>query len=184
MALKEAAGGAVVILAGDEMGSGVLITADGYLLTNEHVAGPRTVTVRWPDGGETAGEVVRGDTRRDVALMKVASAKRRPLAIRRPPVDLGETVYAIGTPRPTPPDTLTRGVVSATRKLDGQTFIQSDVAITHGNSGGPLLDEKGAVVGLADLTVDASNGSTINFFIPIDDALRSSGAETPGGGPV
>jgi serine protease Do len=168
-------GGAVVIFAGDEMGSGVLISSDGYILTNQHVAkGPGHVRIRWADGGETDGEVVRSDAHRDVALIKVAAAKGRPLAIRRTPVDLGETVYAIGTPMSDAyQNTVTRGIVSATRKLDGQSFIQSDAGATHGNSGGPLVDEKGAVVGLADLTVDASNGSTINFFIPIGEALEA-----------
>lgn len=58
------------------------------------------------------------------------------------------------------------------RTLEGESFIQSDAPITHGNSGGPLLDAKGAVVGLSDLGMDPSLGSTINFFIPIDDALK------------
>lgn len=175
MALKEAVGGAVVIFVGDEMGSGVLISPDGYILTNQHVAkGASHVRIRWADGGEADGEVVRADARRDVALIKVATPKGRPLALRRTPVDLGETVYAIGTPMSDAyQNTVTRGIVSALRTLDGQSFIQSDAGATHGNSGGPLVDEKGAVVGLADLTVDASNGSTINFFIPIGEALQA-----------
>ena len=182
LALKEAVGGAVVIFSDDDMGSGVLISADGYILTNQHVAGSSGhVRIRWADGAETAGEVVRADKRRDVALIKVAQAKGRPLAIRRAPVDVGETVYAIGTPLDEAyQNTVTRGIVSATRKLDGQAFIQSDAGMTHGNSGGPLVDQKGAVVGLADLTVDASKGSTINFFIPIAEALKAL-ALTPAG---
>ena len=173
MALKEAVSGAVVIFAGDEMGSGVLISPDGYILTNQHVAGAAgSVRIRWLDGSESVGQVVRTDKRRDVALIKVEAPKGRPLAIRRTPAELGETVYAIGTPMSDAyQNTVTRGIVSATRKLDGQSFIQSDAGATHGNSGGPLVDEKGALIGLADLTVDASNGSTINFFIPIDEAL-------------
>ena len=175
LALKEAIGGAVVIFSDDDMGSGVLISPDGYILTNQHVAGSSgQVRIRWADGAESAGQVVRADKRRDVALIKVDQAKGRPLAIRRSPVDVGETVYAIGTPMTEAyQNTVTRGIVSATRQLDGQTFIQSDAGMTHGNSGGPLVDEKGAVVGLADLTVDASKGSTINFFIPIDEALKA-----------
>lgn len=175
MALKEAVSGAVVIFAGDEMGSGVLISPDGYILTNQHVVGAAgSVRIRWLDGSESVGQLIRTDKRRDVALIKVEAPKGRPLAIRRTPVDLGETVYAIGTPMSDAyQNTVTRGIVSALRKLDGQSFIQSDAGATHGNSGGPLVDEKGAVVGLADLTVDASNGSTINFFIPIDEALEA-----------
>lgn len=174
LTLTDAAKGAVVIFAGSGMGSGVLISADGYILTNHHVAGESgRVRVRWADGSETVGQVLRSDRRRDVALIKVDAPKGRPLAIRRTPVDLGETVFAIGTPLSDElQNTVTRGIVSATRKLDGQTFIQSDAGMTHGNSGGPLVDEKGAVVGLADLTSDNSKGSTLNFFIPINEALK------------
>lgn len=173
LALQDAANGAVTIFAGDGMGSGVLISPDGYILTNHHVASAGRVRVRWPDHSESVGQVVRADSRRDVALIKVDAPKGRPLTLRRSPVDLGETVYAIGTPlRDELQNTVTRGVVSGMRTMDGESFIQSDAPITHGNSGGPLLDEKGAVVGLSDLGTDPALGSTINFFIPIDDALK------------
>ncbi|MGH6910440.1 MAG: S1C family serine protease [Phenylobacterium sp.] len=177
MPLGQAAQGVVSILAGSTLGSGVLITGDGYLLTNEHVTGrAKTVTVRWPDGSETPGEVVRADKRRDVALVKTEPPKLRPLAIRRRPVTLAETVYAIGTPRETDfAGTLTRGVVSTVQRvIDGQPYIQSDVAITHGNSGGPLLDEKGAVVGLSVLIYEPGGvPQNINFFVPIEEALKA-----------
>jgi S1-C subfamily serine protease len=177
MPLGQAAQGVVSILAGSTLGSGVLVTGDGYLLTNEHVTGrAKTVTVRWPDGSETPGEVVRADRRRDVALVKTAPPKLRPLAIRRRPVTLAETVYAIGTPRETDfAGTLTRGVVSTVQRvIDGQPYIQSDVAITHGNSGGPLLDERGAVVGLSVLIYEPGGvPQNINFFVPIEEALKA-----------
>jgi S1-C subfamily serine protease len=175
--LGQAARGVVSILAGSTLGSGVLITRDGYLLTNEHVVGrAKTVTVRWPDGSQTPGEVVRTDARRDVALVKTAPPDVRPLTIRRRPVTLAETVYAIGTPRETDfAGTLTRGVVSTVQRvIDGQSYIQSDVAITHGNSGGPLLDEKGAVVGLSVLIYEPGGvPQSINFFVPIEEALKA-----------
>jgi len=176
-AIKEAAKGAVIVFAGDGSGSGVLISADGYILTNHHVAGESgRVRIRWSDGSESLGDVVEADRRRDVALIKVATAEGAPLAIRGAPVDVGETVYSIGAPLGEElQNTVTRGIVSATRMIEGQPFIQSDTPVTHGNSGGPLLDEKGAVVGLSDLGMDPSLGSTLNFFIPIQDALRALG---------
>jgi S1-C subfamily serine protease len=184
MPFGQAAQGVVSILAGSTLGSGVLITADGYLLTNEHVVGrAKTVTVRWPDGTETPGVVVRADKRRDVALVKTEPPKLRPLAIRRRPVTLAETVYAIGTPRETDfAGTLTRGVVSTVhRVIDGQAYIQSDVAIAHGNSGGPLLDERGAIVGLSVLIYEPGGvPQNINFFVPIDEALKALAIQ-PGG---
>ncbi len=177
MPLEQAARGVVSIITGKSLGSGLLITADGYLLTNAHVVGAASaVTVRWPDGVETPGAVVRIEPRRDVALVKTDPPGVRPLAIRRRPVALAETVFAIGTPRETQfAGTLTRGVVSTSQRvIGGQTFIQSDVAITHGDSGGPLLDEKGWVVGVTQSTYEPGGVSqNINFFIPIDEALKA-----------
>ena len=116
------------------------------------------------------------DARRDVALIKAESRGRRPLAVRRAPVVLGEGVFAIGTPlEETLQNTMTKGIVSAQQRVfDGLPFIQSDVGVTHGNSGGPLLDEKGAVIGLTASGREI-NGAPVglNFFIPIDDALKA-----------
>ena len=166
----------VSIFAGDGMGSGVLVSPDGYILTNHHVAGDAgRVRVRWADGTETVGEVVRADRRRDVALVKVAPTTTPALAIRHTEVEVGETVFAIGTPLDKNlSGTLTRGVVSAHRIREGLPFIQSDAAVTHGNSGGPLLDEKGSVVGLTVSGLEPDGAPIgLNFFIPIDDALKA-----------
>jgi len=151
----------------------VLVSSDGYLLTNHHVVGETTqVKIRWSDGLETTGQVIRSDKRRDVALIKTEPRGRVALAVNRAIPPPGTTVFAIGTPLdPALQSTVTRGVVSATRIVDGFNFIQSDTPVTHGNSGGPLLDEHGAVVGLTDWGVPAAQGSTLNFFIPIGDAL-------------
>lgn len=182
MPLDQAAKGVVSIFAGAGMGSGVLISPDGYILTNHHVAGEAgRVRVRWPDGSDTVGEVIRADRRRDVALIKT-TPKAQPLAIRHAPVRLGETVFAIGTPLDRDlAGTLTRGVVSTpSRVIEGQSFIQSDVGVTHGNSGGPLLDEKGAIIGLTVMGLYPEESKSLNLFIPIDDALRAL-AVTPQG---
>ena len=178
MTLGLASKAVVSIFVDDSLGSGLLVTADGYILTNQHVAGSSgKVRVRWPDGSSTVGEVVRADRRRDVALVKTTPpAGLAPLTIRHRPAELGETVYAIGTPREKEfAGTLTRGVISTVdREIEGQAFLQSDVAITHGNSGGPLLDEKGWVIGISHSTYEPGGVSqNINFFIPIDEALRA-----------
>ena len=178
MTLGLASKAVVSIFVDDSLGSGLLVTADGYILTNQHVAGSSgKVRVRWPDGSNTVGEVVRADRRRDVALVKTTPpAGVVPLAVRHKPVELGETVYAIGTPREKEfAGTLTRGAISTIdREIEGQAFIQSDVAMTHGNSGGPLLDEKGWVVGIAHSVYEPNGvGQNINFFIPIDEALKA-----------
>jgi serine protease Do len=183
MPLDTSVQGVVSIFAGDGWGSGVLISSEGYLLTNHHVVGDAgKVRVHWPDGSDTVGEIIRADRRRDVALIKTTPPKVQALSIRHAPVELGETVYAVGTPREKEfAGTLTRGVVSTVnRQIEGQRYIQSDVAMTFGNSGGPLLDEKGWIVGLSDLTYAPDGVSTnINFFIPIGEALSVLGI-TPG----
>lgn len=172
---NEARGSVAVIFAGEAMGSAFLISTDGYLLTNHHVVGDAShVRLRWADGTETVGEVVRRDPRRDVALVKADATGRAPLGLRMALPQPGDPVYAIGTPLDAKlQNTVTRGIVSANRDYEGLSFIQSDVAVTHGNSGGPLLDEQGAVIGLTDWGVAADKGSTLNFFIPIGDALKA-----------
>jgi serine protease Do len=165
-----------VVFAADGSGSGFLVSNDGYLITNQHVvSGSKYVKLKWADGSETLGEVVRSDSRRDVALVKSDVHGRTPLDLHPGPVQQGDAVFAIGSPLgEAQQNTMTKGIVSATRVRDGLPYIQSDVAVTHGNSGGPLLDEKGRVIGITASGL-APNGSPIglNFFIPIDDALKA-----------
>ena len=172
--ISEASGAVVLVLAGGSMGSGFLVSSDGYLITNAHVVGTeKTVRVRWSDGFESDGEVIRSNKPRDVALIKTNPHGRQPLALRRGPPTPGTNVYAVGTPLdPKLQGSLTKGIVSANRIMDGFSFIQSDVAVTHGNSGGPLLDEKSVVVGITDLSFEPDGKpANINLFIPIGDAL-------------
>ena len=173
LALADTIGSVVAVFAGDGFGSGFVL-GDGYLLTNRHVVGDsKTVKVKWSDGLETVGEVVRSDARRDVALIRTDTRGRPCLTIRTDPVSLGDTVFAIGTPLdPKFQSTVTRGVVSATRVFDGFSYIQSDVTVNPGNSGGPLLDEGGRVVGMTVSGMrPGSAPSGINLFIPIRDAV-------------
>lgn len=170
----DAAGSVVAIFAEKGHGSGFLVSDDGYVITNHHVVGAgKFVKVRWSDGFETVGEVVRSDRRRDVALIKTDPHGRAPLSLRRGGAQAGENVYAIGTPLSEKfQGTVTKGIVSASRIYDGFNFIQSDVTVNPGNSGGPLLDEKGAVIGITVLAYRPDDLPTgINLFIPIGDAL-------------
>ena len=173
----------VAIFAGDSLGTGFLISRDGYLLTNNHVVvGAKYVKVRWSDGAETIGEVLRTDPRRDIALIKADAGARQPLALRTAAATLGEAVYAVGTPLDAQfQGSVSKGIVSATRVYEGQPFIQSDVTVNHGNSGGPLLDETGAVIGVTTWGVQLGEAPAgVNFFIPIGDALKAL-ALTPAG---
>ncbi len=173
--LTEAVGATVLVQSGSGHGSGFLISSDGYFLTNHHVIGGATyVKLRWSDGLETLGEVVRSDRGRDVALIKGDARHRAPIKLRPAKLEVGSPVFAIGAPLDKAyQNTLTRGIVSAHRVIDGYSFIQSDVSVAPGNSGGPLLDASAALVGLtvSGLRIaDAPQG--VNFFIPAQDAFE------------
>ncbi len=165
----------VTIESGLGSGSGFFISDDGYLLTNEHVVGgAKFVKIKTLTGKSMIGEVMRIDSIRDVALIKTEGAGMPVLAIRKTVPNVGEAVYAIGSPFGEKlAGTLTQGVLSSRRTLEGVTFLQSDVSINHGNSGGPLIDASGEVIGIAQIMVGKSGG--INLFIPIDEALEKLG---------
>jgi len=143
------------------------------MLTDAHVVGDeKTVRVRWPDGIEAVAEVVRVAKDRDVAIIKTNPRDRTPLPIKRGAVTPGERVYAIGTPKSKEFEgTVSSGIISATRTLNGLRYIQSDTTVSHGSSGGPLLDENGAVLGLTDLGFQNDGPAGLNFFTPIGDAM-------------
>jgi S1-C subfamily serine protease len=172
--VSDAVGGVVALITDDGHGSGFLIDESGMVITNRHVVGKeKYIKVRWPDGIETLGEVVRSDTKRDVALVKTDPRGRKPLKLATGAPGLGEDVFAIGTPLDEQfQSTVTRGIVSANRTFDGLSYIQSDVTINPGNSGGPLLDKAGRVLGVtvAGIQLDGAMRG-LNLFIPIRDAL-------------
>jgi S1-C subfamily serine protease len=168
------------IFAGSTQGSGFLASSDGLLLTDQHVVGQaQYVKVRWPDGIEFLGEVVRSDKVRDVALVKTDPRGRKALRLRRDAPQVGDTVYAVGAPLDVKfASTVTRGVVSANRTFEGLNFLQSDVGVNPGSSGGPLLDENGAAVGLTEAGMRVGGAPEgINLFTPMRDALEFLGAE-------
>ena len=172
------------------VGSGFFISADGYLLTNHHVIdGANEIFVTLTDGQEFKASVVGSDQRTDVALLKIDADNMATLPIGSA-VDLkkGQWVLAIGSPFGFE-STVTAGIVSAIGRETGDflPFIQTDVAVNPGNSGGPLLDLNGEVVGINAQIVSRSGGFMgISLAIPIDEAmevaeqLRTSGRVTRG----
>lgn len=152
-------------------GSGFYIDRAGYLLTDFHVVnGAKFVKVKMANGDKLVAQVVKVSERDDVALLKSDSVDFEPLAIRPDVLDVGEEVYAIGTPLGVLTSTMTRGVLSADRAIQGVRVLQSDAAVTFGSSGGPLLDSEGRVIGLTKSGMRGEKG--FNFFIPVQDALR------------
>lgn len=172
--IADAVGDVLTIMTGSGSGSGVLVSDDGYVLTNAHVVGEdKEVRLRWSDGLEGLGQVIRVSKNRDVAIVKTNPRDRTPLALKRGAVSPGERVYAIGSPNGKAfQGTVSSGVVSADRVIDGLRYIQSDVSISPGSSGGALLDETGAVVGITVMTYfNGGQPAGLNMFIPIGDAM-------------
>ncbi|MDR6396466.1 S1C family serine protease [Herbaspirillum seropedicae] len=166
--------GVVTVLTEGRSGTGFYIGQSGWLLSNQHVVGTaRSVRVRLPGGRELPAEVLRVDAARDVALLKTEPPGVRPLPLRLDEPGLGEDVYALGSPLgDTFNTTLTRGILSGVRLLNGQEFLQSDVAILPGSSGGPLLDRSGQVVGITVAGLGARGMAGMNFFIPLASAVE------------
>ena len=157
-------------------GSGFIVSADGYILTNAHVvADADEVTVRLTDRREFAAKVIGFDPRTDVAVIKI-DAKDLPTVRIGDPAQLrpGEWVLAIGSPFGLD-NSATAGIVSATsRAVGGESyvpFIQTDVAVNPGNSGGPLFNLRGEVIGMNSMIFSRTGGYMgLSFAIPIDVA--------------
>ncbi len=164
---------------GISMGTGFLISADGYVLTNHHVVdNADEVTVKLGDSRELKAKVVGSDAQSDVALLKVDAGNLPALRLGSSSgVQPGQWVVAIGSPYGLD-HSVTAGIVSAIgRNTGGQQyvpFIQTDVAINRGNSGGPLLNTRGEVVGINSQIFSVSGGyQGISFAIPIDTAMNA-----------
>jgi serine protease Do len=157
-------------------GSGFIVSADGYILTNAHVvAEADEVTVRLTDRREFSATVVGSDARTDVAVLKIQGRDLPVVRIGRSGVRPGEWVLAIGSPFGLE-STATAGIVSSTsRAVSGELavpFIQTDVAVNPGNSGGPLFNLDGEVVGMNSMIFSETGGYMgISFAIPIDLAM-------------
>jgi S1-C subfamily serine protease len=164
------------------IGSGIILTADGYVLTNRHVVeGSQSLTATLEDGSVHDATVVTVSDTQDLALVKVDATNLRPATIGdSASIQVGQTAIAIGSPLGTYTETVTKGIVSALNRSitvrDDQTgqpttlsgLIQTDAAINPGNSGGPLLDVAGDVVGVNTATAGSAEG--IGFAIPIQEA--------------
>lgn len=166
---------------GISYGSGFIISADGYVLTNHHVIeGMDTVTVHLADRRELPAKLVGSDPATDVALLKVEARGLPVLAVGdSDAVKPGQWVVAIGSPFGFD-HSVTAGIVSALGRpsVDGSQryvpFIQTDVAINRGNSGGPLLNTRGQVVGINSQIFSNSGGYMgVSFAIPIRTAMNA-----------
>jgi serine protease Do len=164
------------------VGSGVMLTADGYILTNRHVvAGSQSLTVELADGRQFPATIVQQSDKTDLALVKIDASGLKPAAIGdAATTPVGATVIAIGSPLGTFTETVTKGILSGTGRTitvqDEATgrpetltnLLQTDAAINPGNSGGPLLDANGRVIGIN--TAVSTDAQGLGFAIPISEA--------------
>jgi putative serine protease PepD len=173
-------------------GSGFVYDSNGDIITNQHVvAGASTIKVRFQDGTTASAKLVGSDPSTDIAVIKVdvASSKLHPLTLGdSSTVQPGQAVVAIGSPFGLP-ETMTSGIVSAIdRTITAPNnysiagAIQTDAAINHGNSGGPLLTMSGDVIGVnAQIDSDSGGNDGVGFAIPINAAKNVATTLVAGG---
>ena len=165
----------VRILTPDGLGAGVVITADGKVVTNAHVVeNARRITVETHDGRTFSGKTVAVDAHQDLALVHVKSNGFRwapaRIEIGHPPL-VGSEVYVIGHPMGLG-WTVTRGIVSGYRETGDGSMIQTDAAISPGNSGGPLLNREGHVIGVVTSKVLGGGVENVAFARPASTLLE------------
>ena len=166
------------------LGSGVIVRADGMVLTNAHVIeGADEVTVALSDRREFRARVLLTDKRTDLAVLKIDAQELPVLAFRdSDTMAVGDLVLAIGNPFGVG-QTVTSGIISAQTRTtpDGGVFLQTDAAINPGNSGGALVDMTGRLVGINTMILSPSGGSNgIGFAIPADLAAQALGSAERG----
>jgi serine protease DegQ len=159
------------------LGSGVIVSPEGYLLTNQHVVeGATEIEVQLADGRSTSARVIGSDPETDIAVLKI-DLDRLPVIVLGDmrSLQVGDAVLAIGNPFNVG-QTVTAGIVSALDRKEAesspfQNFIQTDAAINPGNSGGALVDVQGSLVGINTSIYSSSGGSLgIGFAVPVDTA--------------
>ena len=164
------------------VGTGIILTADGYALTNRHVVeGSQSLTATMADGTDYPATVVNVSQTHDLALVKIEATGLTPATIgNSDTIEVGQTAIAIGSPLGTYTETVTKGIISALDRTitvqDEQSgrpvtltgLIQTDAAINPGNSGGPLMNAIGQVVGVNTATASSAEG--LGFAIPIEEA--------------
>jgi S1-C subfamily serine protease len=164
------------------VGSGIILTSDGYILTNNHVVeNSESLSVQLADGRTVSATVVKTDPQHDLAIIKANATGLTPATLGdSSTIQVGQTVIAIGSPLGTFTGSVTEGIISATNRTitvgesnsrTGTTLsglLQTDAAINPGNSGGPIVDASGNVIGVSTAGSTQANG--LNFAIPINTA--------------
>ena len=172
---KNAIQSVVTVTGTKGFGSGVVISPDGYIVTNYHVVqGEKNIQVKLNQNIKLKADVVKTNPEYDLALLKLTASELKSLPFANSDeAEIGDEVYAIGTPSDLElGQTITKGIISGKRQLENVSYIQSDVSISPGNSGGPLLNDKGQVIGITTMKIISKGVEGIGFSIPSNVVLE------------
>lgn len=173
--LKEVVNSIVTVETEGKFGSGVFISDNGYLITNYHVIeGNKPIFIKVDKEKKIKAEIVKHNKDFDLAILKISGANNKGLSFSNSDqTSLGDDVYAIGTPLDKKlVQSISKGIISGYREINGVNFIQSDVSINSGNSGGPMLNAKGEIIGINTLKASGKDVSGIGFSIPSNVVLK------------
>lgn len=173
---EDVLGATLIVSVGNSFGSGFSISPDGYVLTAAHVVNTGAAKVRTRTGREINAHVVRFSDRHDVALLKLDSPADACLTPASAASGVGSEVYAAGAPSSRDlAFSLTRGIVSGSPQLDGETYLQTDASVSPGSSGGPLVNKEGRVDAVVSWKVVGDAAEGIAFGVPMQRALDALG---------
>lgn len=173
--LKQATESVVTVETPDGHGSGFIISSNGYIVTNYHVVEELTeVKIKMKNGIEVMGKIIKRNAEEDLALVKVDLNGLSALVFGNEELaEAGDDVWAIGTPLDKSlGSTITKGIISGFREDAGHRFIQTDVSINEGNSGGPLLNDKGEVLGVTTFKFKGKGIEGIGFALPVNTIIK------------
>ncbi|WBO86443.1 S1C family serine protease [Hymenobacter yonginensis] len=174
--LSLAARSVVIVETSNGHGSGCIVSPDGYIVTNAHVVDEQQeVNIQLADGMSTTAKVVRLNAEMDLALLKVDAEGLTAFQLPTSSLaEIGGDVFAIGTPADKElGQTVTKGIISGRRKVDGRSFLQTDVSINGGNSGGALVARSGQLLGIVNAKLVGRGIEGIGFAIPAEQVAEA-----------
>jgi serine protease Do len=166
--LRDTEEAVLLLRSGDGLGTGFVVSAEGHILTCQHVIHSETIEMVSSNGKSWLAPVLAQDRLHDLAMLKIESIQA-PCLVFADPISIrtGQRVYALGHPLGLD-FTVSQGIISNRNRLvQGVSFLQTDVALNPGNSGGPILNEKGEVIGVANSMISLQHAQGLGFAIAL-----------------